>query len=251
MNGPNGFVVFNPDRAVADWAKTAIINIKNDIQPIDDKSKSVRHGGTWFPGIDALGNAQDGSIDGIHLKGAWRALVPDLPLHPAQVSIIYRGYPRQDDDESDASHRYRITRFAAHVDGVLPVGPKRRRYAREYHAYILAIPLNLAPVAPTIVWRGSHRIMQAAFTNVIGRENPKFVDITDAYHAARRVVFDTCEPVPLSMKTGQSALIHRLALHGTAPWPDDTAGPKEGRMIAFFRPELSELDAAQAWLTAP
>ena len=31
-------------------------------------------------------------------------------------------------------------------------------------------------------------------------------------------------------------MIHRLALHGIAPWEEDAGADAEGRMIAYFRP---------------
>jgi len=42
--------------------------------------------------------------------------------------------------------------------------------------------------------------------------------------------------------------VHRLALHGIAPWAEGaTAGP-DGRMIAYFRPEAG---GPAGWLGAP
>ncbi|WP_368073633.1 hypothetical protein [Tateyamaria omphalii] len=163
--------------------------------------------------------------------------MPDLRLHRAQVSIVYPGYPARDPDQTEGNHRYRITRLAAHVDGLLPEGPDRRRFPREFHAYILGLPLTDVPASPTVVWKGSHVIMQATLADAIGDRDPMTVDVTDAYHAARREVFQRCDAVPMRARPGQSFLIHRMALHGTAPWN----GPSGARrMIAFFRPDVSE-----------
>jgi hypothetical protein len=156
------------------------------------QAANLRHGNTWFVGVDALPNTPDGAIGDVPLMGAWRDAVPALPLHRAQVSIIYPGYPKQDVGESDANHRYRLNRAAAHVDGLLPVGPQKRRFAMEYHAYILAIPLSKVAAAPPVVWEGSQTIMQRALREAIGDADPSQVDITDAYQAARREVFDCC-----------------------------------------------------------
>ncbi|MEL6886522.1 MAG: hypothetical protein AAFP87_18570 [Pseudomonadota bacterium] len=231
----DGFVLFDQDPRVARWAAAARIEADRLSVDPDIRARNLRHGKTWFVGVDALPNAPDGSVGGVPLLGPWQEHVPDLPQHAAQLSIIYPGYPRQDPGESDANHRYRRLRCAAHVDGLLPVGPERRRFALEYHAYILGLPLNVCDTAPTVVWRGSHRIMQAALADAIGQGDVGQVDVTDAYHAARRQVFDTCEMVRLCAAPGQSCLIHRFALHGTAPW-EGTDGP--GRMVAFFRPEF-------------
>ncbi|MFT5864927.1 MAG: hypothetical protein ACI9PY_000771 [Ascidiaceihabitans sp.] len=252
MMGRDGFVTFDYDVGVADWASAAYVETSKTLSDPAIKSAQMRHGNTWFVGVDALANSSDGSVNGTPLIGPWQKYVPDLPLHRAQVSIVYAGYPLQDADESDANHRYRITRKAAHVDGLLPVGAARRRYPQELHAYILGLPLNDVATAPTVIWKGSHTIMQAALNKAVGAQNPADVDVTDIYQAARREVFERCEMVPLPATPGQSFLLHRFALHGTDVW-DAAFGnlPSEGRMIAFFRPEVSQPDQWLARDTAP
>lgn len=232
----DGYVLFDSDPRVTAWA-TAAEKVARDIAQDPEKQRqNLRHGQTWFVGVDALPNDAAGAINGVPLVGPWMDQVPELAQHAAQLSIIYPGYPQRDADQSAANHRYRLERCAAHVDGLLPEGPQRRRYAREFHAYILGLPLNPLPAAPTVVWPGSHKIMQAAIAAAIGDRPMGDVDLTDAYHAARRDVFERCAPVPIQAGPGQSFLIHRFALHGTAPW-HGPAGP--GRMIAFFRPEFT------------
>lgn len=233
----DGYVVFDADRRVQRWARVAERAATRVAHDPEMRAKNLRHGATWFVGVDALPNGPKGEVDGVPLAGPWMNHVPDVALHTAQLSIIYPGYPQRDPDQSQANHRYRIARAAAHVDGLLPEGAERRRYAREFHAYILGLPLNAVTAAPTVVWPGSHVIMQRALTEAIGAQPIETVDLTDAYHAARRTVFDTCAPVPIEARPGQSFLIHRFALHGTAPWDGPDA---PGRMIAFFRPEFDE-----------
>ena len=240
----DGFVVFDGDPRVAAWARAAqrvATHLASD--PVT-RAQNLRHGETWFVGVDVLPNDPDGTVNGAPLAGPWQDHVPVIPLHKGQLSIIYPGYPRRDPEQSEANHRYRITRAAAHVDGLLPEGPGRRRHAREFHAYILGLPLNAVSAAPTLVWPGSHQIMQSAIADAIGTRPVQEVDVTEAYHDARRRVFETCDPVPLRAAPGQSYLIHRFALHGTAPW-QGPVGP--GRMIAFFRPEF---DNPADWLRA-
>ena len=70
-------------------------------------------------------------------------------------------------------------------------------------------------------------------------ETLRDVDITDAYQAARRVVFETCPRVPVAAKPGEAVLLHRMTLHGVAPWPDTVNEVPEGRIIVYFRPELA------------
>ncbi|MEL6463395.1 MAG: hypothetical protein AAFQ58_00375 [Pseudomonadota bacterium] len=245
MMDNDGFVVFDHDPRTARWATAAHRVAEKITDDPETKARNLRHGQTWFVGVDALPNAPDGSVGGVALGGPWVGQVPTLPQHPAQLSVVYPGYPQRDPGQSEANHRYRVNRMAAHVDGLLPEGPTRRRYAREFHAYILGLPLNAVVAAPTVVWKGSHRIMQNALTDAIGCADPRDVDVTDAYHTARKHVFETCAAVPLHARPGGSFLIHRFALHGTAPWHGPAA---DGRMIAFFRPEFT--DPAD-WLSGP
>lgn len=232
----DGYAVFGATADGIRWAMAAQRIAERLSARPSVRAANLRHGQTWFVGVDALPNAPDGRVGGVALAGDWRAQVPDLPLHRAQLSIVYPGYPGRDRDEPMPSHRFRCLRHAAHVDGLLPDGPERRRFAREFHAYILGLPLNAVRDAPTVVWPGSHRIMQAALREAIGDSAPEDVDVTDAYHAARKSVFARCDPVPLHAPPGGAFMLHRFALHGTAPW-DGAVGP--ARMIAFFRPEFA------------
>ena len=237
----DGFKLFGPDARVKLWAQAARAVAEPIITQEAVRAKNLRHGATWFVGVDILPNDAQGSISGVPLDGPWT--LPELTMHRAQVSIIYPGYPQQDPGQSDANHDFRVRRRAAHVDGLLPVGPQRQRYLREFHAYILGIPLNVSHAAPTVVWRGSHRIIGQALRDAIGAADPTQVDVTKAYHAARKVVFETCEMVPLTAhEEGASFLIHRHALHGTDVWD---GAPQGHRMIAFLRPEFS---SPQEWL---
>ncbi|MEP3675443.1 hypothetical protein [Sulfitobacter sp.] len=253
LTGDDGFLVFDHDPHVEAWAREAHrIACSVALEPNKCGPENLRHQRTWFVGVDALPNGPDGSIGNVPLVGPWQGQLPDLPLHPAQLSIIYPGYPKRDSDESEANHRYRITRSAAHVDGLLPTGALRRRFAMEYHAYILSIPLNAVPRSPTVVWRGSQKIMQSALQEAIGSRVPAKVDITQAYQEARRKVFETCPQVPLELEVGQSAVLHPFILHGTQPWGPESRAPEkdatqEGRMIAFFRPECA--GGAAEWLS--
>ena len=244
--GSSGFVIYRHDPRVAEWSDKAAEVMRPITRDPAAQATNLRHGNTWFVGVDALPNKPDGAIADVSLMGAWRDAVPTLHLHRAQVSIIYPGYPKQEVGESDANHRYRLNRSAAHVDGLLPVGPQKRRFAMEYHAYILAIPLGKVAAAPTVVWEGSQTIMQRALRDAIGDADPSQVDITDAYQAARREVFDCCPKVPLNITKGQAALLHPFLLHGTDPWDPEVDDPDgNGRMIAFFRPDLGD---GRAWL---
>ncbi|NIZ15706.1 hypothetical protein [Phaeobacter sp. HF9A] len=216
--------------------------------------------GTWFIGVDALPNDSSGQLaDGPALAGPAidfiRTEHGDLgDLHRAQVSAMFPGYPRPRIGEGDAAFRYRLNRDAAHVDGIKLFGADRRRRIEEPHAWVLGLPLNAASpdAAPLVVWEGSHHIMRAAFQGLLQDVPPEQwaqVDVTETYTEARRKVFDTCPRVTVHAQPGEAYLMHRLCLHGVAPWGDGAKAPDgEGRMIAYFRPEMS--DWQRHWLSA-
>jgi len=212
--------------------------------------------GTWFVGVDALPNDLAGQVgpsgplagSAVEALTAWLGGWP--ALHPAQLSVTYPGYPRPRDQESDAAFRYRVKRDAAHVDGLLAEGPDRRRYLREPHAFILGLPLNDAPAeaAPLVVWEGSHRIIHQRFAEVFARtpeEDWADTDLTEVYQAARREVFETCPRVVLPGKPGEAMVLHPHVLHGVAPWPSGAEAGPDGRMIAYFRPQVRTI---RQWL---
>ena len=74
------------------------------------------------------------------------------------------------------------------------------------------------------------------------------MDVTEIYHAARREAFETCRRVEITARPGEAYVVHRLALHGVAPWRDGTPAGPDGRMIAYLRPELPETGD---WLALP
>ncbi|MDD9726037.1 hypothetical protein PVV74_11275 [Roseovarius sp. SK2] len=253
-----GWARFGFDPSVAAWAEAAFSIAKERVKAPEEQ-RWLYCDGTWFVGVDTLPNAPDGTVGeaGPLTGDAWEAvseLYGRLPLHRGQVSVMYPGYPRPKDGEGEAAFGYRLRRDAAHVDGLLLEGPDRRRFLKERHAYILGLPLTEcgAGASPLSVWEGSHKVMRTAFSEALQGVPPEAwgrVDLTDIYKAARREVFDTCERVLLPAKPGEAYVVHRLALHGVAPWEDGAEAPDEGRMIVYFRPEWPIL--GDQWLTAP
>jgi hypothetical protein len=136
-----------------------------------------------------------------------------------------------------------MRRDAAHVDGLLPCGPERRRHLMEPHAFVLGLPLTeSAPeAAPLVVWPGSHRPLGAAFAAARAAApgaRPDALDLTDRYRAARRRAFEECPRCPVPLRPGAAILMHRHLLHGIAPWA--AAPDPAGRAVAYFRPELAD-----------
>ena len=240
----HGAKLYSPDAATIRWAEAAAGLAREVLRNPEARQANLRHGATWFVGVDALPTGEGGVADGVPLAGPFMADLPPLSAwHPAQLSVVFPGYPGRDPGESEAAHRYRRVRGAAHVDGLLAVGADRRRFPLELHSFILGLPLNDCAAAPTIYWPGSHRIIGEALRSEIGDRAPSEVDVTDIYGAARKRVFAEIEPQPLRVAPGGVFLLHRFTLHGTAPW-DGPENP-EGRMVAFFRPEVA---APVEWL---
>ncbi|MBB94500.1 MAG: hypothetical protein CML68_07855 [Rhodobacteraceae bacterium] len=222
------------------WARTALARARIVAADPQVRAQNLRHGGTWFVGVDALNSGAWGVVDGCPLEGAFlRDLAPVKTWCRAQLSIVYPGYPGRDPGDDDAAYRYRLLRAAAHVDGLLAVGPERRRFPLERHAFILGLPLTEVRQSPTLCWPGSHWIIGEALRAAIGSGTAADTDVTEAYTTARGKVMATIRPVPLIAPPGGAFLLHRFLLHGTAPWEDDTVDAPDGRMVAFFRPEVA------------
>ena len=58
-----------------------------------------------------------------------------------------------------------------------------------------------------------------------------------------------CRRVPVTARPGEAYLVHRLCLHGVAPWAEDAG--EEVRAIAYFRPDPRPGEAPDWWLTEP
>ncbi|PIV72876.1 MAG: hypothetical protein COW55_15130 [Rhodobacteraceae bacterium CG17_big_fil_post_rev_8_21_14_2_50_65_11] len=254
-----GYQAFGPDRGVLEWLDHAGPVALACACDAAMRTAWLRHGETWFAGVNVLENDAEGRVAGspplrcASLKAA-EAVSGRLPLDTGQVSVTYPGYPRQDAGESDAQVRYRRRRDAAHVDGLLPVGPERCRMLREPHAWILGLPVTEcgAGAAPLVVWEGSHEVMRARLGAVL-RDQPQEawpdVDLTEAYHQARAEAFETCPRIELPARPGEALLLHRAVLHGVAPWQEGATAPPEGRAIIYFRPQLP--GGAVDWLRLP
>lgn len=257
-----GWELFAAEAATAAWVASVREPALRAVQDPVARARWLRHGGTWFAGVDLLANDATGRVgQGVALAGAALACAQEvtgrLPLHPAQLSVTYPGYPGRDEGEDDTAHRYRLTWDAAHLDGLLPEGPHKRRHLREPHGYLLGIALTGGGpgAAPLVVYERSHEVMRAAFRAAFGdRPSAEWgdLDVTEAYQAARRLCFAECPRVEIVLAAGQAVLVHRLALHGIAPWTagamDSDTARTEGRAIAYFRPVLPSM---ADWLDLP
>ncbi|MDK3020533.1 phytanoyl-CoA dioxygenase family protein [Pseudodonghicola flavimaris] len=253
-----GWARFGADPQVRLWAAAALTAGRAALR---DPAFSQGHvcEGSWFVGLDALPNDAVGRVAGsAPLSGPAVAFLRDQfgtlpPLHRGQLSTVFPGYPRPRAGEGPGAFRYRQRRDAAHLDGLKAEGPDRRRRIAEPHAFILGLPLtDVSPqAAPLVVWEGSHEILRAALAAALAPYPPERwseIDVTEAYQAARREVFETCRRLPLPARPGEAVLLHRLALHGVAPWSAEAPAPAEGRMIAYFRPPMP--GGITAWLGA-
>lgn len=186
-----GWAAFPPDEALAAWAAHADGAAR--AAEANPPEGMLRAGGTWFVGVNALPNDDEGRLPGgpplagAAVEGAKALIGAPFAFDRAQASVCYPGYPRHGAEESEAAFRFRRDRDAAHVDGLHRVMPGRRRRLREVHGFILGIPLNDAPAgaAPFTIREGSHEAMRAAFAAAYSETPPEEwadVDVTDAYH---------------------------------------------------------------------
>ncbi len=256
-----GWVRFDADPALAGWVAAVAPRARRVASDPQARADWLRCGGTWFAGVGVLGNAPDGAVaDSGPLRGQAVDFIhaalgfDDIAWDAGQLSVCYPGYPQPWAAESEAAYRFRLRRDAAHLDGLLPVGPDRRRMLREHHGFILGIPLAETDpgAAPLVVWEGSHEVIRAAFRAAfagVAPETWRDTDVTEVYQATRRRIFETCPRVPVHARPGEAYVVHRLALHGVAPWAAGATASPEGRMIAYFRPEPSWGPAD--WLESP
>ena len=241
-----GWHLIDQHPAIAAWAAAAH---HLALKTLAARDEPWRCGGTWLVGVDALPNDPSGAVPGAAFPWAALPLAAE-PLHRGQLSVIKPGYPQPSATESDAAFRYRLTRDAAHLDGLI-LQPNGARMMQEPHHWILGLPLNASDASPLVVWDGSHTVMRAALMHALADVPAKdwgSVDLNPAYQAARRDIFATCTRRLLPARPGQATLLHRLTLHGVAPWEGAASAPDEGRIIAYFRPQMTSV---QAWLHAP
>lgn len=237
---------FGPDPALRAWAEAALPLARTALSAPD---RPLRCGGTWDVGLDLLPNAPDGSIAGVPLPWPLFGLAPQ-PLHPAQLSATYPGFPRPGAEETPAAAAYRRTRDGAHLDGLKPIGPERKRMVKEPHAWILGIALTQADpaAAPLVAWPGSAAILRQVLRAVLCPHPPERwheIDVTAPYQSARAEIFRRCPRIELPLRLGEAILLNRLTLHGVAPWAEGATAAPEGRVIAYFRPQLASV---QDWL---
>lgn len=254
-----GWCKFPFEQSVMDWVSNALPHARAAVEA-PENDVWFRCGRTWFVGVNALPNAPDTSVgDAGPLSGTVRTFIDevlgcgDLGWDQAQVSVCYPGYPQAYEGETEAAFRFRVKRDAAHVDGLLREGPEARRFLREHHAFILGLPMAEADpsASPVVVFEGSHELMRKRFADFFADAPPKSwagMDMTEAYHAARREAFETCPRVTVPARPGEAYLIHRLALHGMAPWGEGAEAGPDGRMVCYFRPETGD---PAGWLSAP
>ena len=254
-----GWCQFEHDDSLHQWIEATLEPARATLN--DPRQEQwLRYQGTWFAGVNALPNDADGAIagsgplSGIAVDFIARELgLADIVWDNAQVSICYPNYPLPMEGESEGKARYRRERDAAHLDGLLPEGPERRRHLREHHGFILGIPMTEfdAGASPFVVWEGSHEVIREAFARRFDGIDPEDwgeQDVTEIYQSVRNEIFTHCPRVEVHARPGEAYLAHRLVLHGMAPWRDGAIASSDGRMICYFRPPIL---SPHAWLNNP
>jgi hypothetical protein len=143
----DGFAIFDAEPQIADWAKQAAPVAVAASQDPDLQPEWSRCDGTWFVGVDTLPVDEQGRLgQGPALTGAGPTFCRDLMGKNwngwglGQGSICYPNYPQPCTRESMGAHRYRVKRASAHLDGLKPSGPERRRHFVEFHGVIFGVP---------------------------------------------------------------------------------------------------------------
>ena len=255
-----GWVRLPRDPALLAWSRAVRPAALATSRDPELRRRWLRSDGTWFVGVNVLGNGPDGAIPA---RG-----VPPLPLRlrrflaagPApvafdrgQVSILHPGYPRRGEGESEAAFRFRRHHYAAHVDGFARM-PGGRRHLSECHRFLLGIPLGAVAegASPLLVWEGSQAVFRSELAAGLAAVPParwREVDCTEAYLRARRRCLAGGRPVAVHARPGEAWLVHRLALHGIAPWT--AAAAVEPRAVVYFRPVMTGGGLPERWLRAP
>lgn len=244
-----GYEVLRPDPAMQAWIGHAGGQV-DAVLADPANAKWLRYGGTWFAGVNVLPNNATGALPGgpplsgpVVQRAREHSGLASVLWDQGQLSVCFTGYPQPMAGESEGVFRYRVQRDAAHVDGLRGVGPEKRRFLAEPHAFILGIPLDAveAGMSPFVVWEGSHEVMRRALAAALAGVAPEQwpnVDITEAYKTARREAFATCRRLELTTQAGETYIAHRLLLHGVAPWG---ASSSRRRAVVYFRPLLPRL----------
>ena len=244
-----GWKVFNHDPKIVDWAQEAKSRTISKLCSRQLAKHDLRCGGTWFPGVRFLDNNDLGALGSTKLEGNSVGQISKKFgkffkfWDPAQISVIYPGYPKRVESESENAFKFRKEKFGSHVDGVIPIGKSRKRFIKEFHTFIYGISISEFDelAAPLIAWEGSHHIFRSALEQVLKHLEPTSwpdLDITMCYNEVRKHIFKKCKPRVIWVPIGGSFIIHRLCLHGVAPWGDGAFSEPSGRMIAYFRPNL-------------
>ncbi len=242
-----GWCQFEYDPALMAWLQQILPAARATVTA-PENAQWHRCEGTWFTGVNVLPNDCDGALQSSDpISGAAvRFIAEELELTDfcwdrGQISVCYPGYPRPKAGEYAAAFAYRRDRDAAHLDGLLPEGPDKRRHMREFAGFILGIPLVEASsnASPFVLWKGSHEIIREAFLRRFDGIEPQHwedEDVTEIYQQTRRQIFAECRRVEVHVEPGECYLAHRLLLHGMAPWGEGASAGQDGRMICYFRP---------------
>ncbi|NKB63277.1 MAG: hypothetical protein GKR95_14540 [Gammaproteobacteria bacterium] len=253
-----GWCAFDYDPFLHRWVQHAEPVAREELA--EEKSSDwIRCNGTWYVGVNALNNDETGRLkQGPPFSSEAIRFISetfgfdDIVWDRAQISVCYPGYPQRSADEADSAYNYRLRRDAAHVDGLLPEGPTRRRHLREHHSFVLGIPMmeHSEASSPLVMWEGSHHIVREKF-GAFYKEFPPNEwgnqDVTELYNETRKTIFEQCKRVVIMGRPGETYLLHRLTLHGIAPWKEKGQNDPY-RMVCYFRPELS---SPEDWLFQP
>tara|TARA_B100000902_G_scaffold171834_1_gene166099 strand:+ start:425 stop:1258 length:834 start_codon:yes stop_codon:yes gene_type:complete len=255
----NGWSFLNVDSIHYEWTIEAKKQLETKFHQKLFDFKNFRCGSTWFVGTNFLDNSSNGNIGAkLMSKKIFNNILkkfgPNIKYwDKGQVSICWPGYPKKDEKETEQSFNFRIKRFASHIDGIIPFGSRKRRFAKEFHAFILGFPIqnNCLDCAPLVLWEGSHKIFRKFFKEIyegITSNKISSIDITELYNEYRKKVFTNCEVKKIVPQFNQPFLLDRHILHGIHKWKEKNNvkfnsknnrplnSISDGRITIYFRP---------------
>ena len=209
---------FAHDPILEGWVRAALAPARATLQN-PRQAKWLRYQGTWFAGVNALPNDAQGAIEA---SGPLQAQViefietelglRDFAWDAAQISICYPGYPKPMQGETHGADALPVANAMPRMStAYCRRVPNDGAHLREYHGFILGIPLVEydATPSPFVVWEGSQEIMRQILPHAsldYLQSNGGSRIITEVYHAAREQVFANCERVEIHARPGEAFL---------------------------------------------
>ena len=229
-----GWVRFPFDPEIATWVGAARAPA---VQTLDDPELRrlwLRCGGTWFAGVNALPNTADGALPEHAVPPLGGRAIEFIARHLGLVRIrMGQGAGLDLFSRLSATLRrgkrgriwFSIAPRRCACRRVAPVrsGPPKNTQRNPWvHPWPSADRCTRQRCADGGLRRLATKSCAGRFQNawrVSRRGTGRRKMWTEAYVSARRQCFERCPRVTIPARLGEVYLVHRLCLHGVAPWP--------------------------------